>query len=369
MSPDALKNLVPVQIRRPSGTLLIAPAGPSRRAPGAVARVLASLLVAVIVACTSAARAQVGAPTLTQRFDGLWDTSPASPGTTLRYTLDGSEPTRDSGAWLAPVDVPPGYVLKVRAFAADGSAVGDVATRDTPLPPGTARTPTSLVPVTQNRDWRVYDWKDRHAAAVALMRERRPEVVMLGDSITHFWGGEPVGGRRNGAPEWDRFFAGRRVVNLGYGWDRTENVLWRLTHGEFDGVSPAVVVLLIGTNNIGLNTPDEIAAGIEAICSTMHARSPQTRILLLGLLPRGERPNPARDAVGEVNRRIATLDGRLGITYLDVGSTLVNADGTISKEVMYDFLHPTGKGYELWATAMSGTLDRLLQAQAVPARE
>ena len=216
------------------------------------------------------------------------------------------------------------------------------------------------MPVTQNRDWRVYDWQERHAAAVALMRERRPEIVMIGDSITHFWGGEPVGGRRNGPEQWDRFFAGRRVVNLGYGWDRTENVLWRLTHGEFDDVSPAVAVVLIGTNNIGRNTPDEIAAGVEAICSTIHTRSPQTRILLLGLLPRGERPNPARDAVGEVNRRLATLEGRHGITYLDIGSAFLSPDGTIPKELMYDFLHPSAKGYEVWASSMAATLERLL---------
>jgi len=325
------------------------------------------VLVAVLLSSVAAAHAQVESSSLTRRADGHWDATAPAAGTILRYTLDGTEPTRDSGAWLAPVDVPPGYVLKVRAFTADGTATGDVEMRETPLTLGSVRTPSSLVSVTQNRDWRVYDWKERHAAAVALMRERRPEIAMLGDSITHFWGGDPVGGRRNGAAEWDRFFAGRRVVNLGYGWDRTENVLWRLTHGEFDDVTPSVVVVLIGTNNIGLNTPDDIAAGVEAICSTIHARSPQTRILLLGLLPRGERPNPARDAVGEVNRRIATLEGRHGITYLDIGQAFVSADGTISREVMYDFLHPTAKGYDLWAAAMSSTLDRLLTARPAPA--
>ncbi|AMY12506.1 GDSL-like Lipase/Acylhydrolase [Luteitalea pratensis] len=338
------------------------------RATRAAGRILAWIMVTALLPCAPPANAQAEPPALTRRADGPWDASVPAAGTILRYTLDGTEPTRDSGAWLASVDVPPGYVLKVRAFTDDGTAAGDVALRETPLPDGTVRTPTSLVPVTQNRDWRVYDWKDRHAAAVALMRERRPEIVMLGDSITHFWGGDPVGGRRNGAAEWDRFFAGRRVVNLGYGWDRTENVLWRLTHGEFDDVSPAVVVVLIGTNNIGLNTADDIAAGVEAICSTIHARSPQTRILLLGLLPRGERPNPARDSVGEVNRRLATLDGRHGITYLDIGSVFVSADGTIAREVMYDFLHPTAKGYDLWAAAMTETLERLLPAQTMPAR-
>lgn len=190
---------------------------------------------------------------------------------------------------------------------------------------------------------------------------------MLGDSITHFWGGEPDDGRRTGVVAWDRLFAGRRVVNLGYGWDRTENVLWRLTHGEFEGVSPKVVVVMIGTNNVGRNTPDEIAAGIQAICALIHERSPSTRILLLGIFPRGERPNPARDTVNEINRRIAALDGRYGTSYLDIGDVFVTADGTIGKDVMSDFLHPTAKGYEMWAAAMKPTLDSLLAPVPVAA--
>lgn len=326
-------------------------------------------MIAVLLVCDRTAEAQGASPSLALRADGLWDASSAPSGTVLRYTLDGDDPTRDSGAWLAPVEVPPGYVLKVQAFTPDGAAVGDVMTRETVLPDGTTRRSSALVPVTQNRDWRVYDWNARHAAVVTLMRERRPEIVMIGDSITHFWGGDPVGGRRTAPEQWDRVFAGRRVVNLGYGWDRTENVLWRLTHGEFDDVAPAVAVVLIGTNNIGRNSPDEIAAGVEAICSAIRERSPHTRILLLGLLPRGERPNPARDAVGDVNRRLAALEGRRGITYLDIGASFLSTDGTISKDVMYDFLHPSARGYELWASAMSATLERLLLAEPVAARK
>jgi lysophospholipase L1-like esterase len=300
------------------------------------------------------------APVLRVRPDGRLEAVASAPGTTIRYTLDGSDPDRSAGVWLAPVDAPPGYTVKARAVSGDGVPVGDVATWTATASTASPRTPSTLVPVTQNRDWRVYDWAERHAAAVALMKARRPEIVMLGDSITHFWGGEPVGGRRTGVDEWDRFFAGRRVVNLGYGWDRTENVLWRLTHGEFDNVTPEVVVVMIGTNNITINTPDEIAAGIGAICAEIHRRSPKTRTLLLGIFPRGAAPNDARVAVDEVNRRIATLDGRDGVTYLDIGARFLAADGSISKEIMYDFLHPSAKGYAIWSAAMEPTLKRLL---------
>jgi lysophospholipase L1-like esterase len=276
----------------------------------------------------------------------------------VRYTIDGSDPGRDAGVWLSPVDLPPGYTLKARTFSADGTPIGDVTVRE--APPAGARTPSTLVPVTQNRDWRIYDWAERHAACVALMKTRQPDIVMLGDSITHFWGGEPVGGRRTGADVWDRFFAGRRVVNLGYGWDRTENVLWRLTHGEFEDVSPKVVVVLIGTNNIDLNTPDEIAAGITAICVELHRRAPAARILLLSIFPRGATLDAMRAKVGAVNERIARLDGKGGVSYLDLVKTFVQADGTISSDVMYDFLHPTAKGYAMWAAAMEPTLNRLM---------
>ena len=277
----------------------------------------------------------------------------------MRYTLDGSDPTRDAGEWLAPVRVPPGYTVKARAIAADGTPVGSVATWSAP-PAAGPRTPSTLVPVTQNRDWRVYDWTTRHREASALMKARPPDVVMLGDSITHFWGGEPVGGRRTGVAEWDGFFAGRSVVNLGYGWDRTENVQWRLENGEFEGVTPKVVVLMIGTNNITLNTPEEIAAGVEAICATIHQRSDKTRILLLAIFPRGQKPDAIRGKVDEVNRRIANLGERGYVTFLDIGARFLEPDGSISPDVMYDFLHPTAKGYAIWAAAMAPVLDRLL---------
>ena len=312
------------------------------------------LAAAVLTAVAAAADAVV----ISTRPDGLLDATTAAPGAVVRYTLDGSDPDRGAGVWLAPVNLPAGYTLKARAFSADGAPIGEVTVKDAPA--ASRRTPSTLVPVTQNRDWRIYDWAERHAECVTLMKSRQPEIVMLGDSITHFWGGEPVGGRRTGAEEWDRFFAGRRVVNLGFGWDRTENVLWRLTHGEFDHVNPKVVVVMIGTNNMDLNTPDETAAGISAICEELHRRAPAAHILLLGIFPRGAKPDATRQKVAAVNERIARLDGRDGVTYLDVGKGLLEADGSISSDVMYDFLHPTAKGYALWAAAMEPTLKRLL---------
>ena len=319
---------------------------------------LLTILAATLLAGTA------GAQTIRARADGLLEVVNVPDGAVVRYTLDGTEPTQDSGVWLAPVELPAGYTVKAHAFTVDHTPVGTLAEMTTPA--NGTRISSTLVPVTQGRDWRVYDWPRRHAAAVALMREARPEIVMLGDSIMHFWGGDPsgegIGGRRTAPEVWDRFFSGRRVVNLGYGWDRTENVLWRLRHGEFEGVSPKVVVLMIGTNNVTLNTPDEIAAGVAAICDEVHQRSPTTRILLLGIFPRGEKPNADRATVDAVNQRISHFEGRAGVvTYLDIGAQFLAADRSIDKAIMYDFLHPTPKGYEIWTAAMGPVLTRLLK--------
>jgi lysophospholipase L1-like esterase len=319
----------------------------------------------LIALCCAAVPAD--AQSIRVRADGLLEIADAPPDTVVRYTLDGTEPTRDAGVWLAPVNVPAGYTVKARAFTADHAPAGATVSW---APPDSAaakapRIASSLVPVTQGRDWRVYDWPKRHAAIMALMKERQPEIVMLGDSIMHFWGGEPAGPGvegRNTAPEaWNRAFAGRSVVNLGYGWDRTENVLWRLRNGEFDGVSPKVVVIMIGTNNVTLNTADDIAAGVTAIVDEVHQRSRTSRILLLGIFPRGEQPNEHRVTIEAINQRISKLQGRDGVvTYLDIGQKFLGADGTILKDVMYDFLHPSAKGYEIWGEAMKPTLTRLL---------
>src|SRR5690349_11303218 len=323
-------------------------------------------VIAGVLVC---AAASADAQTIRVRGDGLLEIADAPANTVVRYTLDGTEPVRDSGVWLAPVEVPAGYTVKARAFTSDHAPAGATVSWTPPAPSGATaqgpRRPSTLVEVTQGRDWRVYDWPKRHAAIVALMKERQPEIVMLGDSIIHFWGGDPGGEGvqgRNTAPDvWKSAFEGRTVVNLGYGWDRTENVLWRLRHGEFEGVSPKVVVIMIGTNNVTLNTAEEIAAGVTAIVDEVHQRSKTSRILLLGIFPRGVKPDANRATIDDINQRLAKLDGRDGaVTYLDIGPKFLEADGSISKDVMYDFLHPSAKGYEIWVEAMKPTLTRLL---------
>ena len=160
--------------------------------------VTTNAIACVLAVAVALPAAPVAAQTILARADGLLEVTDAPPGTLMRYTLDGTDPTRDAGVWLEPVDVPAGYTVKARAFTPDHTPVGtQIEWTSRAMGPRIAST---LVPVTQGRDWRVYDWPARHAAAVALMQARQPEIVMLGDSIMHFWGGESsgehVGGRR-----------------------------------------------------------------------------------------------------------------------------------------------------------------------------
>lgn len=140
-------------------------------------------------------------------------------------------------------------------------------------------------------DW--YDWWERHKLILEHKKSINPEIVLIGDSITHRWGGFPndVG---TGKKVWDDLFGHRRVLNLGFGWDRTQNVLWRLDHGEYDGLNPAYVVLNIGTNNLTpsektntrSNSPYEIVEAIKLIIQFVERKTPEAKIIVMGVFPR-----------------------------------------------------------------------------------
>lgn len=209
-----------------------------------------------------------------------------------------------------------------------------------------------------------YDWNQRHAAILAIKDKVNPELVFLGDSITHLWAGEPNEPKGNrGADSMKDLCAGRSMLNLGFGWDRTQNVLYRLEHGEMDGLKPKAVVLLIGTNNLAVtkqareNTPAEIAEAVTLIVSKVQKKCPDAKVVVMGVFPRGEKPSdPKRAKIAAINQLIAKLGEKPGVTYLDIASKLTNPDGTISKEVLGDYLHPTAKGYAIWAEALKPVL-------------
>ena len=198
-------------------------------------------------------------------------------------------------------------------------------------------------------------WKDRHEEKRALAEQGDWELVFLGDSITHGW-------EQNGKTTWDEYYGDRKAINLGFGGDRTEHVLWRLEHGEFDGYEPHVAVIMIGTNNTGhdMHPPEAIAAGIKKIVATIQNKSPNTKILLLGIFPRGATTDdPKRVNNDNTNALISTMADGKRIFFLTINNEFLTEDGVLTKEIMPDLLHPKEKGYAIWAEAMEPTLARL----------
>jgi len=194
--------------------------------------------------------------------------------------------------------------------------------------------PATLVPCTQDRDWPVYDWAKRHAAVTKIAADRKASLVFIGDSITQMFGGEPHDRGQPGKEVWEKFYAKRSVANLGFGYDYLENTLWRLRHGELDGAKAKVVVMHIGTNNAGKNTPEEIALGVGALLDEIRQRQPQAHVILMAIFPRGPKP--------------------------DIGAKFLRPDGTIAREIMGDYLHPSANGYQIWAEAIEPLLVKLL---------
>lgn len=210
-----------------------------------------------------------------------------------------------------------------------------------------------------------YDWPARHEAVKAAVKQQPVDLVFIGDSITHMFGGQPASNITRGASVWERYYGQRHAVNLGFGWDRTQQALWRLQNGEFEGIHPKVAVVLIGTNNLTPhnargNTNEEIVAGVKAVCATVRKKSPRTKILLLGILPRGQKPDELmRVRIVRINHALAKFQGRDNITFLDLGDQLLGPDGVMLPDVTVDFLHPNEKGYGLLAAAMEPTLAKL----------
>jgi lysophospholipase L1-like esterase len=187
-----------------------------------------------------------------------------------------------------------------------------------------------------------------------LKRGKEPiGILFLGDSITAGWG--------KAKPVWDEHYGKYQPANFGIGGDRTQHVLWRIAHGELDGIHPKVLVLMIGTNNIGYPV-EEIIKGDLKIVDEIHQKLPDTKLLLLGIFPRGEAANnPARAKIKTVNAALAKLEDGKKTRYLDIGDKFLDASGTLPKDIMPDFLHPNAAGYKIWADATQPLLDEMLK--------
>jgi lysophospholipase L1-like esterase len=195
-----------------------------------------------------------------------------------------------------------------------------------------------------------------HESFVALAKKGEAQVVFLGDSITAGWNGQKA--------LFEKEYAQYKAVNFGIGGDRVQHVLWRVENGEFEGIKPKAVVLMIGTNNVGnaAHTPELIANGIKKIIEAIHQRSPDTKVLLLAIFPRSAKPTDAARVKNEkVNALIAKFNDGKKVHFFDIGAKFLTADGTLEKSVMPDLLHLNAASYQVEADAIREKLSSLVK--------
>ncbi len=216
-----------------------------------------------------------------------------------------------------------------------------------PAPPGV----NSAAVAAPKLDWvqRVKATNDRAQTVAASIK-----LVFDGDSITDFW-------QTKGKDVWAQHYAQFGAFDFGISGDRTQHVLWRLANGQIDNFKPTLIALMIGTNNLSVNTDAEIAEGVAAVVQDYRTRSPDAVVLLQAIFPRGQKADdPSRARIKAINETISKLHDGKKIIFTDFGDKFLNADGTMSPAIMPDFLHPSAKGYEIWADAIQPIIDQYL---------
>ena len=210
---------------------------------------------------------------------------------------------------------------------------------------------TDYTAVRQRREPATYEWNERHEAVLQRHRTTQPDVLMIGNSIMHYWAGEPSHRIHRNVEAWNRLFEGLTVTNMGFGWDRIENVLWRIQHGELEGVNPKHICLMIGTNNISIGEKSEkIARGIVELTEAIRRRQPQAYIHVLKVFPRKDKYADVK-AVNQLLTQMLRTDERTDL--IDLTPVLTLPSGQIDPTLYgTDGLHPAAKGYEKVAQAL-----------------
>lgn len=196
----------------------------------------------------------------------------------------------------------------------------------------------------------------RHKQFLEIVAKGQGNVIFLGDSITQGWEGA-------GKKAWAEHFASFKPINLGISGDQTGHVLWRITEGkELEPIKPKAAVIMIGTNNMGGFSSENIAGGVKAIVDELRKQKPEMKILVLGIFPRSAKASDAiRDKVKKANEIIAKLDDGKHVFYKDIGDKFLDKDGTLDKKIMPDLLHLSAEGYEIWATNIKADVEKLLK--------
>ncbi len=220
-----------------------------------------------------------------------------------------------------------------------------------------------------------YDWTNRHARILREQAAMDPEIVLLGDSITHEWAGRQSIGGDDALPRFKRAFEGYRVLDAGYGFDRIQNILWRLENGELDGIRPKLVVLLAGTNNMNLkskadptlanSTPEEIAEGVIAVVDRLRRKLPEAHMLVLGIFPRGRKAGSRCRVEGATANALiaAGLTGMERVSFADISGVFLGDDGVFPEELSHDALHLKDAGFDRWRTALQPWIEKYVPSK------
>jgi len=233
---------------------------------------------------------------------------------------------------------------------------------------GAGRLPPAAMPISRDSlQW----WHDRHEAKLAELHRGPVDLVLLGDSITQNYERDGPETSQDFRPVWQRFYGDRHAVNLGFKGDATSHLLWRMEHGELDGIAPKAAVILIGANNLGhlhWSAADTVQ-GIEAVVAEARRKLRHAKLLLMGILP-SVRSDWATQTTREANAALAARYGAgavPGVTYVDVSPVFV-ARGAVDQSLFYDPrltppeppLHPTADGQARMAEAIEPTLSAML---------
>jgi lysophospholipase L1-like esterase len=196
------------------------------------------------------------------------------------------------------------------------------------------------IPIRQRRTPANFDWEARHYSIIALNKTEPSKILLIGNSITHNWGGKP---NARSTESWQKYLAPYDVRNFGFGADRIENVLWRIYHDELDGITPEKIVINIGTNNLRVNSNEEILEGLRFLVQVIKVHQPQAEITILAIYPRRD----YEDRIVAVNKDIRKMTKSEKVGFADISKSFLKEDGKINEVFFNDGLHPKPIGYEV----------------------
>ena len=200
---------------------------------------------------------------------------------------------------------------------------------------------STTIPKTQSRDISVYKWEDRHQDILKTNKTNPPKICFFGNSIVHFWGGESDVPIFKGQDSWTNILQPLGIRNFGFGWDKIENMLWRIYHDELDGFKAEQIMVMAGTNNLNSNTESDIIQGLKNLIEAIKIRQPKSNLILIGILPRADKEKQIK----VLNLKIGELAELEGVLFHDIGTSLLLENGEINNALFSDGLHPNSKGY------------------------